>query len=189
MNTPTAAAATLTTGEPAEAGADAPAGMVVRVRDHAAESWGHGLTNPVVRTVTISVACPRCGGPRGPQRELRSHDDGAYYTVDVWDNPCGHTDMYTDVLREALMLRARALPEHIIEFVESDHPGAALHHGACQDSDCLAYDAACRVVQAGVRRPPGRYALRIGDSGEAMISEQVTATELAVALPGGSDRG
>src|SRR5690606_41858302 len=56
---------------------------------------------PVIRQVTIPAACPRCGGPRGVARNLNQCDDGAYYSVDVWDNPCGHVDMYAAVVKES----------------------------------------------------------------------------------------
>lgn len=76
--------------------------MRVRVRDRSCEApWGHGLINPYVRTVTISTSCPICAGPRGIPRNLNQCDDGAYYSVDVWDNPCGHRDWYEDVVTEA----------------------------------------------------------------------------------------
>jgi hypothetical protein len=82
-----------------------PATMTVRVRDRAGEApWGVGLTNPLVRTVTIRGTCPTCGGPRGKPRNLNQYDDGAYYCVDVWDNPCGHVDRYTAVIAEAKQL-------------------------------------------------------------------------------------
>lgn len=81
--------------------------MTVLVRDRAAEAtWGSGPTNPVVRRVTVSARCPRCGGPRGEARGLNQHDDGAWYSVDVWTNQCGHEDLYRDVVREAAQ-RAR----------------------------------------------------------------------------------
>lgn len=76
--------------------------MIVRVRDRAAEApWGVGPTSPVVRAVTISAQCPRCGGPRGEARNVNQVDDGVRYSVDVWHNDCGHVDMYADVVREA----------------------------------------------------------------------------------------
>lgn len=82
--------------------------MTVRIRDRAAESpWGSGPTSPIVRTVTISDMCP-CGGPRGEARNLNQYDDGVHYSVDVWTNPCGHTDMYADVVREARELAAQS---------------------------------------------------------------------------------
>lgn len=80
----------------------APATMTVRIRDRAAEApWGFGLTDPFVREVTIPAVCPRCGGRRGEPRNLNQHDDGCSYSVHVWDNSCGHVDMYADVAVEA----------------------------------------------------------------------------------------
>ena len=80
--------------------------IAVRIRDRAAEApWGSGLTSPVVRTVEISANCPQCGGPRGERRSLRQHDDGATYYVDVWDNACGHVDLFGPVAREAAAIR------------------------------------------------------------------------------------
>ena len=76
--------------------------MTVTVRDRSAESpWGSGRTAPVTRQVTISAYCPRCGRRRGQPQGLNQHDDGAWYWVQTWTNPCGHVDMYTSVLREA----------------------------------------------------------------------------------------
>jgi len=76
--------------------------MTVTVRDRSSEApWGHGLTSPCVRTVAISATCPKCGGERGEPRNLNQFDDGAYYSVDTWTNPCGHVDYYRDVLAEA----------------------------------------------------------------------------------------
>lgn len=86
--------------------------MTVWIRDRAREApWGSGLLNPVVRPVTISAYCPRCGGPRGKPRNLNQCEDGAYYSVDVWANPCGHLDRYVDVANEADARHgAKALP-------------------------------------------------------------------------------
>lgn len=81
---------------------DKPSRTKVRVRDRSAEApWGHGPTNPCVRTVEIATTCPVCGGERGKPRNLNQCDDGAHYSVDVWDNPCGHVDLYADVVVEA----------------------------------------------------------------------------------------
>jgi len=83
--------------------------MTVRIRDRAAEgAWGSGPINPVVRTVTISSKCPQCGGPRGKATNLNQCDDGAYYSVDVWFNQCGHVDMYEAVAAEARRLEQEA---------------------------------------------------------------------------------
>ena len=79
--------------------------MTVTVRDRNAETpWGVGLIRPVVRTITISAFCPTCGGRRGEPRSIDQCDDGAYYWVQVWSNPCGHVDMYANVVIEAARL-------------------------------------------------------------------------------------
>lgn len=76
--------------------------MTVTVRDRSAESpWGSGPINPAVRTITISPFCSVCGERRGEPQGLNQCDDGAYYWVQVWVNPCGHTDMYADVVKES----------------------------------------------------------------------------------------
>jgi hypothetical protein len=51
-------------------------------------------------SVTIPDTCPKCGGKRGEPWAHRFHEDGRWYTCSRWDNPCGHIDMYSDVLRE-----------------------------------------------------------------------------------------
>lgn len=85
-----------------------PAGiMTVKVRDRSVEApWGSGPTGPVVRAVTISAFCSICGEHRGEPTNLNQVDDGERYSVDVWTNPCGHTDEYTDVVAEAARLLA-----------------------------------------------------------------------------------
>jgi hypothetical protein len=78
--------------------------MTVTVRDSAAESpWGRGLFRPVTRKVTISAYCqhPGCGQRRGTPRGMNQHEDGVYWWTEVWDNPCGHRDMYEAVIKEA----------------------------------------------------------------------------------------
>lgn len=80
-----------------------PETMTVTVRDRGAEApWGSsGPITPVTRAVTISAFCPICGGHRGEPRGANQVDDGAWYWVQVWDNPCGHVDYYANVLAEA----------------------------------------------------------------------------------------
>ena len=52
-------------------------------------------------TVEIDDKCPICGGPRGEPYNHRFYECGDWYSVDRWDNPCGHIDKYRDVLEEA----------------------------------------------------------------------------------------
>jgi len=70
--------------------------MVVSVMVRDGEGWPLG-----VKTVQIADVCPRCGGPRGEVTSWIYPEDGHYYTPDVWENPCGHVDRYSDVLKEA----------------------------------------------------------------------------------------
>ena len=78
--------------------------MTVTIRDRSAESaWGSGPAKPATRKATISALCPvtNCGQRRGEPRGLSQCEDGAYYWVQVWQNPCGHVDMYNAVVEEA----------------------------------------------------------------------------------------
>jgi len=60
--------------------------------------------------VTISAYCSKCGERRGEPQGNNSCDDGAFYWVQVWENPCGHLDLYTDVIAEARALESGSLP-------------------------------------------------------------------------------
>ncbi|TDC00016.1 hypothetical protein E1091_05725 [Micromonospora fluostatini] len=77
--------------------------MTVTIRDPARERalWGHGLTSPVTSEVVIAAHCRTCGERRGKPRGARRCDDGAYFRVDEWSNPCGHIDYYEAVAQEA----------------------------------------------------------------------------------------
>lgn len=76
--------------------------MTVTIRDRSKEGpWGSGPTRPATRTITISTRCRVCGGRRGEPYGMNVCDDGAYYWVQGWDNPCGHIDLYRDVVQEA----------------------------------------------------------------------------------------
>lgn len=57
-------------------------------------------------TVTIADKCPVCGGPRGPVKYHRFCEDGEWFTVNTWDNPCGHIDKYKDCYNEAKAIKA-----------------------------------------------------------------------------------
>lgn len=82
-------------GEPKEA-------MTVRVCDR---GTGRGYEGVKIRKVTISAYCPECGGRRGEPRNHNFHEDGEWLSVDKWENPCGHVDLYAHVLAEAQELR------------------------------------------------------------------------------------
>ena len=53
------------------------------------------------KTVEISNCCPVCGKLRGKPKPYNFCEDGTWYTVDKWINPCGHIDFYKDCLIEA----------------------------------------------------------------------------------------
>jgi len=65
------------------------------------DGWQYGP-----RRIQIAANCPACGGPRGPQRDFTFCEDGEWFTVDTWKNPCGHVDDYRDCWHEAKRLRA-----------------------------------------------------------------------------------
>lgn len=72
--------------------------MKVRVIDRS--RWGTSSPYPLIREVTISDTCPACGAQRGTPRAKRFYEDGEWLTCDIWENPCGHVDMYAQVLKE-----------------------------------------------------------------------------------------
>lgn len=53
-------------------------------------------------TVEIADTCPLCGAKRGVEMwKGRSYDGSRWSVVDCWNNECGHTDSYADVIKEA----------------------------------------------------------------------------------------
>ena len=53
-------------------------------------------------TVTIADHCPVCGEKRGTPYPHTFCEDGEWFTVDRWDNPCGHIDTYKNCWKEHL---------------------------------------------------------------------------------------
>ena len=78
--------------------------MRVTVIDREAQRqlWGRGYQGiqQILATIDIADDCPVCGGPRGEPRIARHCEDGEWYSVSQWTNPCGHIDKYADVLNE-----------------------------------------------------------------------------------------
>jgi hypothetical protein len=65
-------------------------------------AWGTpGMYEVYRKTVTIADTCPVCGGPRGKPELRQFCEEGIFYSVHCWQNPCGHIDHYPDVLKEA----------------------------------------------------------------------------------------
>lgn len=88
-----------------ENGLDPAAGVMnVRVPDRDA-NWGiPGAPAIVVRCVVIPRRCPACGGPRGNAHPVHIQDTPVNLSWDRWDNPCGHLDLFRDVIAEAAAL-------------------------------------------------------------------------------------
>lgn len=53
-----------------------------------------------VDRIRISVRCPVCGVLRGTPYLSRQAEDGDWFNVHRWTNPCGHVDRYVDVVVE-----------------------------------------------------------------------------------------
>jgi hypothetical protein len=56
-------------------------------------------------TVEISDNCPVCGQKRGEPKENRYCEDGEFFYLHNWTNPCGHVDYYKQVYEEAQKLK------------------------------------------------------------------------------------
>ena len=55
---------------------------------------------PSIRELTVPWLCLTCRGPRGEPFGHNFMEDGESYYCHRWDNPCGHTDSYVDVIKE-----------------------------------------------------------------------------------------
>ena len=86
--------------------------MIVRVvdREATARMWGQGRVLLVLADIETSDRCPKCGGPRGTSHRQRFCEDGEYYEVDCWANPCGHVDSYHDVILDGRRLDTVRVP-------------------------------------------------------------------------------
>lgn len=85
-------------------------------RDLQRDLWGNGYQaiDQVLTTVEIADTCPCCGGKRGKPHLERFCEDGEWYSVSVWSNPCGHVDKYGAVIEEARNLELSNLPEALL---------------------------------------------------------------------------
>jgi hypothetical protein len=69
--------------------------MTVTIPDRTGNPWF-----PVLRTINIPDRCPKCGGERGAPTLTRQCEDGEFYYVHTWTNPCGHIDKYADLIMD-----------------------------------------------------------------------------------------
>lgn len=58
-----------------------------------------------VHTLELEWKCPECGGERGPVVQGLAYDGSVTLIVDTWQNPCGHTDRYADLVRDGVVLQ------------------------------------------------------------------------------------
>lgn len=95
-----------------------------------------------VLTVYVAPYCQTCGGPRGWDRiqpvEMRFGQD--VVLVDRWANPCGHDDVYADVLVEARRTPPSVAPADARG--RGHHPGDPARAGAFRDAVELILGAA-----------------------------------------------
>jgi hypothetical protein len=60
------------------------------------------------RTIQIADLCPQCGERRGTPYNYNFCEDGEWFSVDKWSNPCGHLDTYGACWREAQAMNRAA---------------------------------------------------------------------------------
>jgi len=73
--------------------------VIVRVVDRGTSRAYEGVR---IRRIDVPPVCIYCLGPRGPLVPYRFPEDGAWYTCDRWENPCGHVETYPALLRIGL---------------------------------------------------------------------------------------
>lgn len=78
--------------------------MTVRIMYRNNWFGGDGWTYYPV-TVEISDYCPVCGAVSGKPQRNNYCEDGEWYSVDNWENPCGHIDRYRLVYLEAQRIK------------------------------------------------------------------------------------
>lgn len=54
--------------------------------------------------IEIADNCPICGGKRGEPKSNQYCEDGEWFQVDNWTNPCGHMDYYKQCIIESRSL-------------------------------------------------------------------------------------
>lgn len=96
--------------------------MDVLVIDRGDDRAYRGVT---IRLITIGDNCPVCGGPRGKPWLYRFCEDGEWYDVHRWDNPCGHGDPYFGAILEARDLKTATLVSgyDASDWLAADHAG------------------------------------------------------------------
>lgn len=65
---------------------------VITIPNRDSQGWLHGVTN-----VCVNWECPTCGAPMGEPVLRNYSEDGEYFSVHNWENPCGHLCKYGDL--------------------------------------------------------------------------------------------
>lgn len=64
----------------------------VIVTDRDSVGWLRGT-----KQVTVEWTCPTCSKEMGKPKLNNFCEDGEWYAVHVWSNPCGHSAKYKDL--------------------------------------------------------------------------------------------
>lgn len=51
-----------------------------------------------VKDVNVVWACPNCGGKMGNVVTIQQTEDGQWFSVSTWQNDCGHTAKYKELI-------------------------------------------------------------------------------------------
>ncbi|MFB7496019.1 hypothetical protein ACFC09_15230 [Streptomyces sp. NPDC056161] len=147
-----------------------PARMSVRI-----PVAGPDLGEVGVITVSVLPYCQTCGGPRGWDRVQPAEVilQEAAVVVDRWANPCGHDDVYADVLEEARRTPPAVDPE--TSRGRGHHPGDPSRAGAFQAAVELILQAATN--QRGMHAKQAAALLRLHGHTEAadLVEAQLRA--------------
>ena len=49
------------------------------------------------KSIVVEWKCPVCSQEMGEPRFWDLVEDGAFYPINIWDNPCGHVVEYDDL--------------------------------------------------------------------------------------------
>ncbi|MET9819633.1 hypothetical protein [Streptomyces sp. NPDC006355] len=118
-----------------------------------------------VLTVSVRPFCQTCGGPRGWDRinPVEMHIRNSLVVVDRWANPCGHGDVYADVLEESRRMPAPVDPA--AARGKGHHPGDPDRAGVFRAAVELVLQAAAE--QRAMHAKPAAALLRLHGHAEA----------------------
>lgn len=125
---------------------DAP--LMVRVVSRGTQRGYEGVW---IERIAISAFCD-CGARRGTPYEHHFAEDGNYLTCDRWENPCGHIDLYGNLLaaRHAIV-DAHGQQVHLPPEVVATQELKDFMAGRVAAKDCPHYmsatEAACGLTK------------------------------------------